>query len=160
MSVYSFLKSCTPEECVMGCSVREKHLYHSLGRRARRHCVCAEPGNSGLPLEGPLGPTLKRLLTRRAACNREPCQKWEDRLSIRERDHVVESRWKIEKLKIQTERIGIGPGLLRPHRVGVGSVRRCGWSKSWLWTDPHHSYFLSLSMYVGLLLFWGLDEVL
>lgn len=81
--------------------------------------VCSEPGNSGLPLEGPLGPKLKRLLTR-VVCNRKQCQKWENRLSIREQDRVVESWWKIEKLKIQTERAGIGPALVRPHRVCVG----------------------------------------
>ena len=46
--------------------------------------VCSEPGRGGPPLVGPLRCTLKRLITGRAARSREPCQKWEDRLSIRE----------------------------------------------------------------------------
>ena len=112
VSVFLF-KSCIPEDHVMSCSVREKRLYPSLER-----CM------------------LKRLITGRAACSRELCQKWEDRLSIREQVLGVECWWKMEKLNIPTERTGISSELVRSSCSGQCTCVWC-WSQDWFWTDPH-----------------------
>lgn len=98
--------------------------------------VCSEPGRGGPPLVGPLRCTMKRLITGRAARSREPCQKWEDRLSIREQVCGVESWWKMEKLNIPTERTGIRPELVRSRCSGQCKCVWC-WSQDWFWTDPH-----------------------
>lgn len=107
-----------------------------FGEMRIRQFVCSEPGSGGPPLVGPLRCMLKRLITGRAACSRELCQKWEDRLSIREQVLGVECWWKMEKLNIPTERTGISSELVRSSCCGQCTCVWC-WSQDWFWTDPH-----------------------